>query len=142
MRLALAAIQRARQAERIYLRGKTSAVIVDIAKVRLVGKDKGVASVRERRAIVDPVARRRSATFERVTSLITRDPDAAADSLLLMRVEALGDAPPLASALDDAARALRTRDNAGIPLVWTRVRRALAGAPVQRPGVPLWSGAP
>ena len=142
MRLALAAIQRARQAERIYLRGKTSSVIVDIAKVRLVGKDKGVASVRERRAIVDPVARRRSATFERVTSLITRDPDAAADSLLLMRVEALGDAPPLASALDDAARALRTRDNAGIPLAWTRVRRALAGAPVQRPGVPLWSGAP
>ena len=142
MRIALAAIERARQAERIYLRGKTSTVIVDIAKVRLAGKDKGAASVRERRAIVDPVARRRSATFERVTSLLTRDPDAAADSLLLMRVEALGDAPALASALDDAARALRTRDNLRVPLAWTRVRRALAGAPVHRTGVSLWSGAP
>lgn len=142
MRVALAAIERARQAERIYLRGKTSSVIVDIAKVRLAGKDKGAPSIRERRAVVDPVARRRSATFERVTSLIVRDPDAAADSLLLMRVEALGDAPALASALDEAARALRHRDTAGMPLAWTRVRRALAGPPVQRTGVPSWSGAP
>jgi len=142
MRIALAAIEKARQAERIYLRGKPSTAIVDVAKARLAGKDKGVSSVREPRPIVDPVLRRRSATFERVTSLIARDPDAAADSLLLMRVDALGDAPALAAALDDAARALRKRDNAAIPLAWVRVRRALGGQPVQRAGVSVWEGAP
>ena len=138
MRIALAAIQRARQAERIYLRGKPSTVIVDIAKARLAGKDKGVTSIREPRLVIDPVVRRRSATFERVTALITRDPDAAADSLLVMRVDALGDAPQLAAVLDEAARALRNRDNATIPLVWARVRRALGGSPEQRAGVASW----
>ncbi len=142
MRIALAAIEKARQAERIYLRGKPSTAIVDVAKARLAGKDKGIASIREPRTVVDPVIRRRSATFERVTSLMARDPDAAADSLLLMRVDALGDAPTLAVALDDAARALRRRDNATIELSWIRVRRALGGQPVQRAGVSAWQGAP
>jgi hypothetical protein len=142
MRIALAAIEKARQAERIYLRGKPSTAIIDVAKARLAGKDKGIASIREARPVVDPVIRRRSATFERVTSLMARDPDAAADSLLLMRVDALSDAPTLASALDDAARALRKRDNASIELAWIRVRRALGGQPVQRAGVSVWEGAP
>jgi len=74
--------------------------------------------------------------------LIARDPDAAADSLLVMRVDALGDAPQLAAALDEAARALRKRDNVAIPLVWARVRRALGGAPEQRAGVTPWLGTP
>jgi hypothetical protein len=142
MRIALAAIERARQAERIYLRGKPGTAIVDVAKVRLSGKDKGVASVREPRPVVDPIVRRRAETFERVTVLIARDPDAAADSLLLMRVEALSDAPVLAAALDDAARALRKRDDASSQLAWIRVRRALGGEPVRRPGVSPWQGAP
>ncbi len=142
MRIALAAIQRARQAERVYLRGRPGTVIVDLAKVRLAGKDKGVASIREPRAVVDLAVRRRSATFERVTSLLARDPAAAADSLLLMRVDALGDAPALAAALDDAARALRKGDRTAIPLAWMRVRRALGGEPVRRAGVGPWQGAP
>lgn len=140
MRRALAAIERARQAERIYLRGKPGTVIVDIAKVRLSGKDKGTASIREARTVVDPISRRWNATFERVTAMLTTNPDAAADSLLLMRVEALGNAPALALALDVAATALRKRDNAAIGLAWSQLRRALGGAPVQRAGVGAWSG--
>ena len=142
MRIALAAIQRARQAERIYLRGRPSAVIVDVAGARLSGKDKGVATLRERRGVVDPIVRRRSATFERVTALSARSPDAAADSLLMMRVDALGDSPQLARALDDAARALRRRDNAAMPLAWARVRRALGGVPAMRVGIAQWLGVP
>ncbi len=142
MRIALAAIQKARQAERIYLRGRPSTEIVDVAKARLAGKDKGVTSTREVRTVVDPIVRRRSATFERVTALIARNPDAAADSLLLMRVDALSDAPQLAAALDDAAQALRRRDQAAIPRMWTRVRRALGGAPEQRASVTPWLGTP
>ena len=41
MKKALDALQAARSAERIYLRGKTRAVVVDIDRVRLQGKDKG-----------------------------------------------------------------------------------------------------
>ena len=142
MKIALAAIQRARTAERIYLRGRPGTTIVDVSKVRLSGKDKGTASLRETRIALNPVLRKRSATFERVTELMARDPDAAADSLLIMRVDALGDAPALAAALDEAARALRKRDNTAIPLAWTRVRRALGAADVQRTGIGAWLGAP
>ncbi|MDB4914496.1 MAG: hypothetical protein JWM95_2140 [Gemmatimonadetes bacterium] len=140
MRIALAAIEKARQAERIYLRGRPGTEIVDITKVRLTGKDKGVQSIREVRPPIDPVARRRSATFERVTNLMARDPEAAADSLLLLRVEALTDAPALAAALDDAAKALRKHDNSAIPLMWMRVRRVLGDPPVQRAGIAPWQG--
>ncbi len=142
MRRALAAIERARQAERIYLRGRPSAVVVDVAHARLSGKDKGISSVRETRLPVDPVPRRRSESFARATVLLTHDPDAAADTLLVMRVGALEDAPALAAALDDAARTVRRGDARAIALVWTRVRRALGGAPVVRGTIPAWSGAP
>ena len=142
MRIALAAIQRARTAERIYLRGRPSTVIVDIAKARLAGKDKGLSFITAPRAPLDPVVRRRSATFARVSALMARNPDAAADSLMLMRVDALVDAPQLAAALDVAARALRTRDTAAVPLAWARVRRSLGGAPEQRAGIGSWLGAP
>ena len=142
MRRALAAIERARQAERIYLRGRPSAVVVDVARARLAGKDRGVASVREPRSVVDPVQRRRAETFARATALLGRDPDAAADTLLVMRVGVLVDAPALAAALDDAARTVRRGDAGAIALAWTRVRRALGGAPVVRETLPAWGGAP
>jgi hypothetical protein len=142
MRRALAAIERARQAERIYLRGRPSAVVVDVAHARLAGKDKGVASVREPRPVVELAQRRRAESFARATALLARDPDAAADTLLVMRVGALEDAPTLAAALDDAARTVRRGNADAIALAWTRVRRALGGAPVARGSVPAWSGAP
>jgi hypothetical protein len=142
MRRALAAIERARQAERIYLRGRPSAVVVDLTRIRLAGKDKGIATVREPRLAMDPVARRRGETFARATALLTRDPSAAADSLLVMRVGALGDAPALAAVLDAAARAARGGSPQAIELAWTRVRRALGGAPVARDSLPAWGGAP
>jgi hypothetical protein len=142
MRIALAAIERARMAERIYLRGRTKTPIVDIPKVRLSGKDKGKASIREPRLPVDPKMRRRAETFERVSELMAKNPEAAADSLLIMRVDALGDAPALATALDEAARALRKRDTSAITLAWVRVRRALSGGPMQRAGLRSWLGAP
>jgi hypothetical protein len=142
MRRALAAIERARQAERIYLRGRPSAIVVDVARARLTGKDKGSTALREPRSVADPIARRRSETFARATALLARDPSAAADSLLVLRVGALGDAPALAAALDDAARAARRGDAAAIPLAWARVRRALGGVPRRSDSLPVWGGAP
>ena len=142
MRRALAAIERARQAERIYLRGRPSAVVVDVAHARLAGKDKGIASQREPRPVVDLAQRRRAESFARATALLARDPDAAADTLLVMRVGALEDAPALAAVLDDAARTIRRGDAGAIALAWTRVRRALGGVPIARGSLPAWSGAP
>jgi hypothetical protein len=142
MKRALAAIERARQAERIYLRGRPGAVVVDVVRARLAGKDKGIASVREPRPVMDPVRRRRAERFARATAVLARDPDAAADTLLVMRVDALEDSPALAAALDDAARTIRRGDANAIARAWRRVRRAVGGAPVARESLPLWEGAP
>ena len=142
MRRALAAIERARQAERIYLRGRPSTVVVDIAKVRLAGKDRGTASVREARAPVTPSAKRRVERFARATELLAHDPSAAADTLLVMRVEALADAPALAAALDVASRALRAGDGDAVVRAWLGVRRALGPPPVRGAAVTAWQGAP
>ena len=141
MRRALSAIERARQAERIYLRGRPAAVIVDVAKARLAGKDKGTASVREARSAMDLRVLRLTERFARASALFARDPAAAADSLLLMRVDALSDDPALARALDDAARSMRRDGAAGGALALARVRRVLAGPPIQRVLSP-WGGAP
>ena len=86
--------------------------------------------------------RRRAESFARATALLGRDADAAADTLLVMRVGALVDAPALAAALDDAARTVRRGDAGSIALAWTRVRRALGGAPMVRETLPAWGGAP
>ncbi len=142
MRAALAAIQRARQAERIYLRGRPAAVVVDLARARLAGKDTGASLQRPARPATAPAARRRQERFARATTLLAHDPSAAADTLLVMRVDALGDDPALAAALDDAARALRRGDARATTLAWTRLRRALGGAPVRHDSLPLWGGAP
>jgi hypothetical protein len=142
MRRALAAIERARQAERIYLRGRPAAVIVDVAHARLAGKERGSTAVLDQRFTADPVARRRAESFARASALLATDRDAAADSLLVMRVGALGDSPALAAALDTAARVTRRGSADEVGLAWARVRRALGGAPVRRDSLPAWSGAP
>jgi len=142
MRRALAAIERARQAERIYLRGRPAAVIVDVARARLAGKDKGETTVMDSRFTADPVARRRAESFARASALLARDRNAAADSLLVMRVGALDDAPVLAAALDTAARVTRRGTAEEVAMAWARVRRALGGPPLRRDSLPAWEGAP
>lgn len=142
MRRALAAIERARQAERIYLRGRPAAVVVDVAHARLVGKDKGSTMVLDSRFIADPLARRRAESFARASALLATDRNAAADSLLVMRVGALGDAPILAAVLDTAARVTRRGSADEVRLAWARVRRALGGRPLRREALPAWEGAP
>jgi hypothetical protein len=142
MRRALAAIERARQAERIYLRGRPAAVVVDVARARLTGKERGITAIRDPRLVADPAARRRAETFARASALLATDAGAAADSLLVLRVGALGDAPALAALLDSAARVTRQGSAAEIPLAWARVRRALGGAPRRSDSLPAWGGAP
>ena len=138
MRRALEAIQRARQAERIYLRGKAPAVVVDLARVRLTGKETGSPSVRVARPPADPAAARRAERLAAAIELASRTPAAAIDSLVLLRIESLDAAPSLAAAVADAIEALRGGNDATALLA--RARRVAEGG-VRRGAVGAWSGA-
>ncbi|HEU4630688.1 MAG TPA: hypothetical protein VFS08_13135 [Gemmatimonadaceae bacterium] len=166
MRRALAALQQARQAERIYLRGRPPTVIVDIGKVRLQGKEHGSDNVRQPRPAEDDAAGRRARRLDAALALLAPAPAGAADaragavdtsarasvavasaraslaidSLLLLRLDALGEDPALAAALDEAVRRLRAGEDATAAL--RRARRAALGATDTRPALPRWSGAP
>ncbi|HEX6057873.1 MAG TPA: hypothetical protein VFZ11_02555, partial [Gemmatimonadaceae bacterium] len=138
MRRALAWIQRARAAERIYLRGRPPNAVVDIAKVRLQGKETGDPAPRRARPADDPGARR-AARLARALDALARDPAAATDSLILLRVDALGADAALATALAAAVDALRAGRDATDALV--RARRLAAGAPRASAALGAWSGA-
>jgi hypothetical protein len=142
MRRALAAIQKARQAERLYLRGQPPAVIIDLSKVRLTGKDKGSASKRRPLTASDSASQVRADRFVNIVELASRGPAAAADSLLLLRIDALTDNPAFAAALGDAATALRRGKGDDATLALTRARRALSGAPIARDSLARWGLVP
>ena len=136
MRAALAAIQRARQAERIYLRGRAAPVIVDVAAARLQGKDTGAASNRSPRVALEH--RRDVERFTRAVGLLRSEAGAALDSLMLIRVELLAERPAAAAPLGEAIEQLRSGQDATSALA--RARRALQGGPIARSGLGLWSG--
>jgi len=142
MRRALAAIQQARQAERLYLRGQPPAVVVDLSKVRLTGKDKGSASKRRPITASDSANQARADRFVDIAELAAHAPTAAADSLLLLRIDVLPDNPPLAVALSDAANALRRGKSDDATVALTRARRLLSGAPVARDSLARWGIVP
>jgi hypothetical protein len=136
MRLALEAIQRARAAERVYLRGRTRPIVVDLARVRLAGRDSGQSS--ERRAI-DAVPSVRGAYDARLLAAASRlatDPSAARDSLLVLRLDAIATQPAFAEAIEAALAALRAGRDATSSLV--RARRTLA-PPSRVDGLAAWS---
>jgi hypothetical protein len=138
MRRALAAIQRARQAERVYLRGRPPAVVVDVARVRLQGTDKGAPNVRLPRAAGDDPADRLGARLTRTLEQLAASPAAAVDSLTLLRVDALADAPRLAAALGEAVELLRAGRDATDALV--RARRVAGLVPSPAAPLGLWGG--
>lgn len=139
MRAALAAMERARAAERLYLRGKVPTVIVDLNRVRLAGKLEGAgSSVRTPDARLDTTRAQRAARLERALDLLAANPSASLDSLLALRVDALGREPALAAALGRATEALRTGQSATEALLLAR--RIAGGEPLQST-TPLWGGA-
>jgi hypothetical protein len=137
---ALEAIQRARSAERLYLRSRPPRAVVDVDRARLQGREKGTPAAREPHPPATGVARVALARFARLVALARRDAAAAADSLLLLRIDLLGTlSPPGASAAADAAAALRNGRDASAPLA--DVRAAL-GAPAARTDtLSRWNGA-
>jgi hypothetical protein len=140
MKKALDALQAARSAERIYLRGKTTAVVVDIDRVRLQGKDKGAPSTRTPRQPADPARDKRIARFDAALQLVRTAPSAAVDSLLLLRLDLLDRDMGTARAIELAANALRGGHDATNALI--RARRMLASAPPVTAALTAWGSAP
>ena len=140
MKKALDALQAARSAERIYLRGKTTAVVVDIDRVRLQGKDKGTASVRTPRPPADPARDKRIARFDAALQLVRTAPSAAVDSLLLLRLDLLDRDMGAARAIEAAANSLRGGHDATNALI--RARRMLAATPAVATALTAWGSAP
>jgi hypothetical protein len=138
MRAALKALDRARLANRLYLRGLPPRIIVDIQRVRLAGKEKGSPNTRSPRSFADSTRVRLSARFGAVLDLIEKQPARAITELSLMRVDALSSVPDFATALGEVTDAIRSGKDATLPLL--RARRSLNGLPEVTPGLPAWTG--
>lgn len=134
---ALAAIQRARQAERLYLRGKAPRVVVDVARVRLQGKDKGASSGRPPRLAVDTSAARDRGRFASAIAALGSAPSAGIDSLLMLRVDLVARNGAAARAIDAAVETLRTGGDATNTLV--SARRALEANRIAADSISRWS---
>lgn len=147
MQLALEAIERSRTASRVYLRGRPPQVIIDIEKIRLAGKDTGRVASREARRALPPHALARDAKLVVIAQLLARAQrpaadsvrvrlqDAARDSLALLRVESLADAPAFAASLTRVLDGLAQGGDLTATLV--DARRTLGN--VERAPVGRWS---
>jgi hypothetical protein len=137
MYAALAAIERARQAERVYLRGRPAAVVVDVNRARLAGKRDSLppAARAPARAGARPMPAHRLA---RAAALAEHDRQAAIDSLMLLRVELLDSSPAGAAAVGDVLTALRAGREIAPAL--TRARSVLAGPPRSNGAIRPWGG--
>jgi len=138
MRVALKALDRARVANRLYLRGAPPKIIVNLDRIRLTGKEKGNNSTRSPRSFADSTRSRLSTRFNAMLDLVAKQPARAMTELALMRVEALTSLPDFAAALGEASDAIRGGKDATLPLL--RARRALEGPPATTPGLPAWTG--
>ena len=138
MRAALDAIQKARAAERLYLRGRAPRIVLDIERIRLQGKKEGIDPLgRSARASALAAQLQRQSRFHAALGLLPADPAAAIDSLILVRVDVLADNPRLAAALEQAIDDLRSGRDATTTL--RAARRELVGAPTSRRAT-SWSG--
>lgn len=139
MSRAARALDRARLADRLYLRGRAPRVVVNVEKVRLTGKEKGISnSVAAPRTRADSTLARLDAELDAALSLARSDPNGFSDALTRLRAEASAVSTPLSSALGAAVDALRSGSDMTPSLI--RARRLLAG-PLRagNPRIP-WSG--
>lgn len=139
MRAALDAIQRARQAERLYLRGRPTVSVVDLPRIRLAGK---LADANPGRDETSPppqgTAEVLALRFARAVRILPAR--GAIDSLSLLRIQALAQAPEFAGALDRAVSALRGGRDATALLI--EARRMLGGRVASLPELSGWSFLP
>jgi hypothetical protein len=127
-----------RLAHRYYLRGLLRPVPVDLARVRLTGKDSAAAAARTPRAALPDVNAALVARIDRAAALARSAPAAAVDSLTYVRVAALSTAPAVAAPLRAAIEALRAGGAVDSALAATR--RALEPPAAAVAGPVEWGG--
>ncbi|MGQ0766349.1 MAG: hypothetical protein ACT4OZ_11860 [Gemmatimonadota bacterium] len=140
MYTALAAIQRARAAERIYLRGAPPRVVVDLARVRLASPERGASGLRTQRPPLDSARWEAMRRLDRALELTPLNPSAAADSILLLRLDIVERWPEPAGALEVLANALRSGPDATAAAI--RARRSLAGNTQKSDSLSRWQVVP
>jgi hypothetical protein len=140
MNRAARALDRARLADRLYLHGRAPRIVVNIEKVRLSAKEKGLSNaIRSPRTRADTALARLDRALDAALALISSDPAHFADALIRLRADAVPVDTSFASAIGSAVDAFRSGTDMTPALV--RARRALLGVPRSgNPGVP-WSGA-
>lgn len=139
MRRAVAATDRARRANRLYLRGRPPTVVVNVPAVRLSGKEKGRSGTAATRSRADTARLRALAVLDATLRAASIGPAALADALVQAQVATASTNPAAAAALGAAALQARLGQDPSATLA--RARRLLLGAPAAGdPRVP-WSGA-
>lgn len=138
MRTALDALDRARMANRVYLRGGTPRIVVDLQRVRLTGTERGRSSARSPRAAESDRNRLLAERLGAVASDTSMGAVVRANALNEIRVELLSVSPRAAAALADATAALRAGRDPAESIAAAMVE--LTGEPVVRATPAPWSG--
>lgn len=139
MTRALHALDRARLASRLYLRGRTPRIVVNVEKARLTGKDRGASNVSTVRAPADTVRRAAERALDAAAPLARSDPTALIEALTRLRVATVASTPAFADALGAVIDSARARRDVAAAL--SRARRILVGAPAVAGTPAPWSGA-
>ena len=140
MRRALRALEEARRTNRLYLRGTIPIDNVDLAKVRLKGEDSATVAPRQPRPAPNDARRALLTRLDRAATLLGRAPAQAADSLTVIRVDALTAAPDAAEPIGRALDALRRGSEYRTALA--SARRKLQRATEATPSLGPWQGVP
>lgn len=140
MNRAARALDRARLADRLYLRGRAPRLVVNIEKVRLTAKEKGLSNaITAPRTRADTAVEHLDRSLDAALTTAGSDPSHFMDALVRLRAEATPIDTAFANAIGVAVDAFRTGADMTPALV--RAKRALLGVPRSgNPAVP-WSGA-
>jgi hypothetical protein len=139
MRRALGFLMKARDAvPRYYIRGRLPKLVVDVDRVRMKGTDPVAAAARTKRATEPDIRRALLVRLDEAIAMLGRDAPHVADSLTVIRVDALAQARDAAEPLGRAIDALRGGHDA-MPAL-RQARRRLARATDAEPALSAWQG--
>jgi hypothetical protein len=135
---ALDALDKGRTSRRLYLRGMLPRIVVDLEQVRLTGTEQAQVGPRSPRPPLPDARRRLLERLERLLPRSGRLEPALADSLTMLRADALTDTPEAAPLLARALEALRAGRDPG---PWLRQsRRMLERGRESEPWLSTWRG--
>lgn len=138
MRVALKALDRARLAQRVYLRGRPPRIVIDLGRVRLSGKDKGLSSVRESATSPDSLTMHASALFTSAIQTLSANRPRASAELTRLRLETLRTFPEFSASVEQIIADIHARRDYTKSL--SRARSILSRLMPASGNVPSWAG--